>query len=109
MKIDLKKMSRSELIALQEQVATAIREAGEREKQAALAAAQAAAKEHGFSLEDLTGTTAGRRGRGGQKSKSPARYRNPEDPSMTWSGRGRKPGWIKAAEAAGTDIADFAI
>lgn len=43
------------------------------------------------------------------KEKAPAKYRNPENHSQTWTGRGRKPRWLVEAEAAGRDINDFAI
>ena len=108
MKIDLEKMSRAELEELQVAVAAAIKTAGEREKQAAWEAAQAAALEHGFSLDELTVST-GRRGKGASKPKSPIRYRSKDDDSLTWSGRGRKPAWIKEAEANGVDIETFAV
>ena len=78
----------------------------DRERAAALDAAEKAAKQHGFSLQELTGIAATKSKR---KSKNPAKFRNPTDPSQTWTGRGRKPQWIKDAESAGTDLADFAI
>lgn len=34
-------------------------------------------------------------------------YRNPDNPRDTWSGRGRRPGWIVAWENAGKDIKDL--
>jgi DNA-binding protein H-NS len=40
---------------------------------------------------------------------SPARYANPANPSDTWTGRGRKPGWFIAALAAGRNPEDMAI
>ena len=38
-----------------------------------------------------------------------AKYRNPEDPSQTWAGRGLKPRWLAAAIKGGGKIEDFAI
>jgi DNA-binding protein H-NS len=32
------------------------------------------------------------------------RYRNPEDASQTWSGRGRQPKWVAAALASGRSL-----
>ncbi|NDR58975.1 H-NS histone family protein [Aliiruegeria sabulilitoris] len=106
MEIDLNALSRSELETLITGAQKALSTLAERERQAALDAVEQAAREHGFSLKELTGlapTKAKSRG------KIPPKYRNPEDPSATWSGRGRKPQWIKDAEAAGTDIAEFKI
>ena len=36
-------------------------------------------------------------------------YRNPSEPSETWSGRGNKPRWLAAQVDAGRDITDFLI
>jgi len=35
------------------------------------------------------------------------KYRNPEHPSETWSGRGKRPRWLTAALAAGRAIEEF--
>lgn len=107
---DLNNMSRKELEKLKRDVDRALSTVEDRERQAALAAAEKAAAEHGFSLAELAsdlGAKGRKSGRG--KAKTPPKYRNPENPDQTWSGRGRKPGWIVEAEAAGRDIADFAI
>ena len=37
------------------------------------------------------------------------KYRNPNDPSETWSGRGKKPRWLTAALKAGHTIEEFVI
>ena len=37
------------------------------------------------------------------------KYRNPEEPSETWSGRGKTPRWLVAALKTGHQIEDFAI
>jgi DNA-binding protein H-NS len=103
--MDLNAMSRKDLLKLKSDVEKAIASVGDRERRAALEAAEKAAAEHGFSLSDLTGT-AGGRGKG-RKAKGPAKYRNPADPSQTWSGKGRRPDWFKAAEAAGKSPADM--
>jgi DNA-binding protein H-NS len=41
--------------------------------------------------------------------KGEPKYRNPEDPSITWSGRGRHPRWLNELLAAGRVIDDFRI
>jgi DNA-binding protein H-NS len=35
------------------------------------------------------------------------RYRNPDDASQTWSGRGRQPKWVAAALAGGKTLDDL--
>jgi DNA-binding protein H-NS len=37
------------------------------------------------------------------------KYRNPENPSETWAGRGLKPRWLAAAMKGGKKLEDFAI
>jgi DNA-binding protein H-NS len=37
------------------------------------------------------------------------KYRNPEDPSETWSGRGKQPRWLTAALKTGHKIEEFLI
>jgi DNA-binding protein H-NS len=37
------------------------------------------------------------------------KYRNPQEPSETWSGRGKQPRWLVAALKAGRRIEEFVI
>ncbi|WP_354540899.1 H-NS histone family protein [Roseovarius sp. MBR-6] len=37
-----------------------------------------------------------------------AKYRHPENPALTWSGRGRKPQWFVEALDAGNTASDLA-
>jgi len=105
--LDLNSMSRSELMKLRANVDKALASVAERERKAALDAAERAVAEHGFTLSELTGLS-GRKGARG-KPKSAPKYRNPANADDTWSGRGRKPGWVRELEAAGKSIADCAI
>lgn len=105
MNIDLNSMSRKELLKLQKDVAKAIESLEDREKATALAAAEKAAAEHGFSLAQLAGSLRGKRA----QTKGVARYRNPENPAQTWTGKGRRPNWIIQGEASGRSLSDFEI
>ena len=50
------------------------------------------------------------RGKGtGTRGKAAQKYRNPEAPSETWSGRGRPPKWVQAALAEGRELSDLTI
>ncbi len=51
----------------------------------------ALAEEAGLSLDDVIGS--GRRGVRGKGSVA-VKYRHPDDASMTWTGRGRRPRWL---------------
>jgi len=69
-------------------------------------------------LGRITGLSSrgGGRGKRGPRGPHPAKgkkvapkYRNPDDPSQTWAGRGAQPRWLKAHLTAGRNIEDFAI
>ena len=107
MTTDLHAMSRKDLVKLRADVDKAIATVADREKRTALEAAERVAAEHGYSLSELTSAAGSKASR--IKAKSPAKYRNPANGDETWSGRGRKPRWILAAEAAGKSISDYLI
>lgn len=64
---------------------------------------EAIAADAGFKLSELFG------GRGGKGRTVAAKYANPDDPSETWTGRGRKPKWLSAKVADGAKIEKFLI
>ena len=114
MKIDLKSMTRKELEKLNADVEKELARTIEREKKAALAAAQQAAREYGFTLDDVTGVQKTVRSNklrkaASKKTAGAPKYQHPEKPSLTWTGKGRQPKWIKEAEAAGRLRAEFLI
>ena len=88
-------MSRKELEILRKDIDKALENLAKRERTDALAAAEKAAREFGFSLSELTG------GKAVAKPAAAAKYANPADASQTWSGRGRQPQWYKDAIAGG--------
>ena len=103
--IDLSSMSLKELKALSKRVEKAIDSYEERQRAEALAKLEATAKEMGYSLSDLAGTPA----KSGRKTVSAPKYRDPSDPSRTWTGRGRQPDWFKSALKAGKAPEDLQI
>jgi DNA-binding protein H-NS len=48
-------------------------------------------------------------GRGGSRGAVAPKYRNPENPSETWAGRGLRPRWLVAAMKGGKKLEHFAI
>jgi len=51
-----------------------------------------------------------KRGRGGTtRGKVAPKYRNSDNPSETWAGRGLKPRWLAAALKAGKKLESFSI
>lgn len=95
-KVNLSKMSLEELNALAKDVKKAIAGFQDRQRAEALKEVQAVAKKHGMSVDELLGKKGKRK-----KAKVAPKYRNPANPSETWSGRGRQPQWFKAAIKAG--------
>lgn len=102
--INLDVMDLKQLKALKSDVDRAIASFEDRKKREALTALQEQAKNLGFSLEELVGTKVA-------KSRKPAsaKYAHPENPEITWSGRGRKPAWFADAIAAGKKAEDLAV
>jgi DNA-binding protein H-NS len=45
----------------------------------------------------------------GDRAHVAPKYRNPDNPSETWSGRGRQPRWLTAALKTGRKLRDFEI
>ena len=62
----------------------------------------------GFTIDDIFGGKTGKRN-SAVKSKGPAKYRHPENASLTWSGRGRQPQWYKDAIEGGKSPEDLAV
>ena len=44
-----------------------------------------------------------------KRSKTAAQYRNPANPSETWTGRGRKPKWVQDAISSGKSLEQMAV
>ena len=102
--IDLNNMSLSDLKKLQKNVTKAIDGYQDRQRKDALAAAEAAAKELGYTLADLTGLSSKK-----SKTFTAPKYRHPENAEMTWTGRGRQPEWMKSALENGHSKDEFLI
>ncbi|CUH68571.1 H-NS histone family protein [Thalassovita autumnalis] len=101
---DFDALSLAELKSLEKKVVKAIATFEDRKKKEALSELEAKAKELGYSLSELTGGKAPK-----MKVAGSPKYRNPADPTQTWTGKGRRPDWFNAALAAGTSADDLAI
>ena len=116
MAIDLTNMTRKELEKLKSDVEKALEKAAARDLRAAKKAAEKAAAEFGYSLGDLAGGSVAAEKpkrkytkRKAAKKSGVAKYRNPDDSSQTWTGKGRQPNWFRAALAKGTDPSSMEI
>lgn len=90
--IYLQSLSLQELRALRKEVDRAIASFEARKKAEARAALDAKAREFGFSLSELVVDS-------DKKTRTPQkpRFHHPDDPTITWSGRGRRPAWAAQA------------
>jgi DNA-binding protein H-NS len=100
-KTDLNKMCLDELRQLAKDIDKEMKRRAAQAKTKALASIEATAKEHGFDLKDLLGVSG--------KAPSAPKYAHPENPELTWTGRGRQPRWIKEGLNAGKSLDDFSI
>ena len=126
MPIDLSTLSPREL---QKLIDDASRERKRKEKRAPLATVRKKltkmAVAEGYTLMELFGLPAAGRSptkvagpsapkRGSTRrstagTKVAAKYRNPDNPAETWSGRGKHPKWMATAMASGRKPEDFLI
>ena len=106
MQIDLSSMSRKELEKHLMDVKKALANAEARDRRKAKKAAEKAAGEFGFSLNELsekeTKPAKAKKTKAKKpKTASPPKYANPADPSQTWTGKGRQPNWYRDQIAKG--------
>ena len=106
--IDFTKYSLDQLLALRHELDKQIVACEQASRAEALEKARAAALAAGYKLEDLVGlqqpeSAGARRGPkpGSTRGSVPPKYANPNDPSQTWTGRGRTPAWFNEILATG--------
>jgi DNA-binding protein H-NS len=96
-------MSLQELKQLRKGVEKAIESYEARHLAEARAKLEAQAKELGYSLEAIAGVS-----KTGSAKRLP-KYRHPDNPTLTWTGMGRKPKWFIDAIEAGMSKDDLKI
>jgi DNA-binding protein H-NS len=97
----------SELSELERSIPREIRRRKAEERQQVRREVEAFVKSRGFSLDDLqVGNGMPMRKRPGTLSP---KYRHPQKPDLTWTGRGRKPKWVEAWLAEGGSFSALEI
>ena len=91
----------ADLLALKTQIEDAIAVRKVEEKTELKKKLAELATKNGFSVEELYGKS--------RKGKFEIKFRHPKDASLTWTGRGRKPGWLNEAVKKGAKLESFAI
>ena len=101
--MDLSKLSVEELEALVRDAQAEIAARKEAERERVLQQVRELAASIGMSVEELLKLQKGGRG------TAEAKYRHPDDPGLTWSGRGKRPQWVSDALASGKTLADLTV
>lgn len=104
-KLDLEKLSDVELSELAEAVA----QEQARRQEGALKEALAKIKEIAAGLGMTVKELLAHQGKSRTTSKGEPKYRNPENPAQTWTGKGTRPGWFLAAQERGITPEDMLI
>lgn len=105
--MELSEMTYAELAAHQKEVETSMRNLEKSRKADAKKAVAAAAKEYGFTVEDLFDLST--KTKGTPTAKAPPKYRNPDNHQETWTGKGRKPAWFLDALEKDQDVSRLEI
>ncbi|HSN86521.1 MAG TPA: H-NS histone family protein [Thermoanaerobaculia bacterium] len=110
--IDLSTLTIEELQALARDIEEEVVARRESERERVLAQMRELAGSLGMTLEDFLRLERGRGRAANAAAKVPAsstvKYRHPENPVLTWSGRGKRPLWINEWLAAGHTLEELA-
>lgn len=100
----------AELMAQKAEIEKKIADAQREERASAIAQVRSLMAQYGLTVADLASRSASapRAATGKAVSKVAAKYRDAVT-GNTWSGRGLKPNWLKAALDGGKILADFAV
>ena len=117
MAFDISNLTKKELIALRRKVDRAIESIDARTLDKARREARQLAQSYGLALGDLIEAPKSHEKSGANpKARKPAKrgkvapkYRNPANPKVPWTGRGRTPKWVSEALADGATLADLAV
>jgi DNA-binding protein H-NS len=100
----IEKASYRELVEARDAIEVALTKRKDEERAEVKRRVAELANESGFEITELFGGK-----RGGRKATPSAKYRNPKDPSQTWTGRGRKPNWLVEAVGQGAKLESFEV
>lgn len=104
----LKTMAVEELVELKQGIDKLISQKQKEQTKNLVDEFKAKAAKLGLSLEEIMGLESNKP-RKSKGQKVPPKYRNPNDASQTWTGRGRKPLWVEDALKKGKKLEDLSI
>lgn len=103
--VDLSKLTIEELQGLAQDIENEIVTRREADRERIVQQMRALAASVGMTLEDFLRQERGR-GRA-VPAVAVVKYRHPDDPALTWSGRGKRPNWVNEALASGKTLEDL--
>lgn len=102
--MNLSKYSSQELRQLRKDIDKELKSRRRQEIKEAQRELKTVAEKYGFALNELVSAQSS-----GKKKTGAVRFRHPEDSSKTWSGRGRKPVWVKQWEESGQSLDELRV
>lgn len=103
--MDLTKYSTPELNQLKKDIDKELKKRRRQDVKEAQKELKQVAEKYGLSVSDLVPSGAAKP----SSSSGTVRFRHPEDPNKGWSGRGRKPAWVKEWEAKGRSLDELRV
>jgi len=103
--LDYDKFDRPQLLQIMKEIPVELKSRDKSMRQELRKRVQKMVEEAGYSVDDVMNTNKTSK----PKKTAPPKYRNPEDGSSTWTGRGRKPLWVLAALESGKSLDDLLI
>ena len=100
----IRSMSFEELIRVRADIEAAIELHVARERQALMQMLQKVGSGGGGRVSERASSSHPLKGK-----KLPPKYRNPEDRTQVWAGRGNKPRWLAAALKSGKKLESFSV
>ncbi len=103
--IDLATLSLAEMQQLLKDLPAEIQRRQAAERKAVVAEMKALAEARGFNLDELLGSPSSAADASVKQRKPvPIKYRHPENSTLAWTGRGRKPAWVAEWESSGKPL-----
>jgi DNA-binding protein H-NS len=102
---DFQNLSELELQEVIDNAAKALKERQESKRKDTITQIKELAASIGVTVEIIDGEKRSSR----KGVKVPIKYRSPEDPSVTWTGRGMTPKWLQALVDSGREKAEFEV
>jgi DNA-binding protein H-NS len=101
--IDFAQFSKRELLELSKNIDKEIKRREVEDKKNILLQMKELAASVGMTVEEIIENTPQK------KTKGQPKYQNPDDPTQTWTGRGKRPGWLNEQLEHGKTLVELEI